>query len=133
MTCSPETTIETTLGRLIERGYRFVHPRDANGELVAVVGVRVHGTVVDVVRLDAEDDVTAMRMPSEEPDILQPKNVLWRRDGDLETVIADLLALGDEDFTEPAEPTQWAARPGLSRGCWVPSGSGRAKWLQATA
>src|SRR5690349_20768151 len=52
--------VESGLRALIARGYQFVHPSDATGEVLAVVGVRVHGDVVDVFRLDAEDDATAI-------------------------------------------------------------------------
>ncbi|GAA1241829.1 hypothetical protein GCM10009676_28770 [Prauserella halophila] len=130
MTCSPElapSEVEATLGRLIASGYRFVHPRDADGELVTVVGVRMHEKVVDVVRLDAEDDVTATRMPYDEPDVLEPKQVLWQRSGDMESVVDELLELPDDECAEPASSLR------TGRGCWVPNGSGRAKWLQATA
>lgn len=130
MTCSPElahSEVEATLGRLIARGYRFVHPRDADGELVTVVGVRMHETVVDVVRLDAEDDVTATRMPYDEPNILEPKQILWRRNGDMDSVVDELLELPDDEYAEPAPSYR------TGKGCWVPNGSGRAKWLQATA
>lgn len=128
MTCSPElapSEVEATLGRLIARGYRFVHPRDAEGELVTVVGVRMHESVVDVVRLDAEDDVTATRMPYDEPNVLEPKQVLWRRTGDMDDVVDELLELPDDEYAEPT------VRAGI--GCWVSNGSGRAKLLQATA
>ncbi|GAA1195061.1 hypothetical protein [Prauserella alba] len=130
MTCSPElapSEVEATLGRLIAEGYRFVHPRDADGDLVTVVGVRMHETVVDVVRLDAEDDVTATRMPYDEPNILEPKQVLWQRNGGMANVVDALLGLADDEFSEPAAPLR------TGKGCWVPNGSGRAKWLQATA
>lgn len=119
--------VEDALGRLIERGYQFVHPRDNDGELVTIVGVRVHGAVVDVVRLDAEDDVTALRAPADEVNILEPATVLWRRDGDMRDVVDALLELSDV-FPEPDIP-----RHPSGRGCWVGNGRGRAKWLPATA
>ncbi|EID54498.1 hypothetical protein [Saccharomonospora xinjiangensis] len=119
--------VENALGRLIERGFKFVHPRNADGEIVTIVGVRVHGTVIDVVRLDAEDEVTAMRMPAEESDILAPSTLLWRRDGALREVIDALLDL--PDATEP----QAQRRGGLGRGCWVRGNHGRAKYLRVTA
>ncbi|MBB3663020.1 MULTISPECIES: hypothetical protein [Prauserella salsuginis group] len=130
MTCSSElapSEVEAALGRLISKGYRFVHPRDTNGDLVTVVGVRMHEAVVDVVRLDAEDDVTATRMPYDEPNILEPKQVLWQRNGDMDRVVDELLELADDQFAEPIAPVR------TGKGCWVPNGSGRAKWLQATA
>ncbi|MEU6645906.1 hypothetical protein ABZ863_25625 [Saccharomonospora sp. NPDC046836] len=126
MTWSREPVpVEDVLGRLIERGYRFVHPRDAEGEIVAVVGVRAHGTVIDVVRLDAEDDVTAMRVPGEEPNVVEPERILWQSSGAMHTVVDELLGLADDAYGE-----QVGNRTG---GSWVRSGNGRAKWLMATA
>ncbi|PXY31441.1 hypothetical protein BAY60_03395 [Prauserella muralis] len=123
---SPEhTTVEDTLGRLIARGYRFVHPRDADGEIITVVGVRAHGHVIDVVRLDAEDDVTAMRLPGDEPNILEPRTVLWSRSGTMRAVVDGLLELSDDAHTEHA--------PSRTAGCWIRGGAGRAKYLMATA
>ncbi|PWV81937.1 hypothetical protein SAMN05421630_106171 [Prauserella marina] len=119
------TTVEDVLGRLIKQGYRFVHPRNADGEIVTIVGVRAHGDVIDVVRLDAEDDVTAMRMPGDEADVLEPKRVLWRRSGAMDSVVGDLLELSDEDHATRS--------PARSGGCWVSGSGGRAKWLMATA
>ncbi|EHR63783.1 hypothetical protein [Saccharomonospora cyanea] len=119
--------VEDTLGRLVERGYKFVHPRDAEGEIITIVGVRVHGTVVDVVRLDAEDEVTAMRMPAEESDILAPSTLLWRRDGGMREVVDALL-----DLPEAPEP-QVRPHGAAARGCWVRGNRGQAKWLRATA
>lgn len=114
---------EQALRKLIDRGYRFVHPRDACGDVLAVVGVRAHGSVVDVVRLEAEDDVIATRLPADEPDILAPRTLLWRSSGEVQTVIDDLLALGDHEHVPHSE------KPG---GCWVPGAPGRAKWLVAS-
>ncbi|WP_216211404.1 hypothetical protein [Amycolatopsis aidingensis] len=124
---------EAALGSLIDSGYRFVHPRDARGEIVAVVGVRAHHTVIDVVRLDAEDQVTAIRMPGDEENILEPATVLWRSSGAIGDVVGELLALADEDH--PAARPQWAASTdaAAAKGCWVPGHAGRAKWLVASA
>ncbi len=118
--------VEEVLGRLIEHGYRFVHPRDDSGEIMTIVGVRAHGAVVDVVRLDAEDAVNATRMPVDEADILAPRTVLWSRDGALRDVVEALLEL-------PEAPDETSTRrSGGARGCWVPGTRGRAKWLAAT-
>jgi hypothetical protein len=126
MTSSAEPTgAESALNRLIAAGFRFVHPRDEHGDIVAVVGVRAHGTVIDVVRLEGEDDVTATRMPGYENDILRPARSLWTRTGALHAVVADLLALHDDDFADRA------ARK--TKGCWVPGSGGRAKFLLAGA
>lgn len=125
MTSSPELSIEDLLSKLINRGYRFVHPRNADGEVVAVVGVRALDTVTDVVRINAEDDVIATRTPSQEENVLEPHTVLWRCHGDLGTVVAAVLALDDN-----AETQHHAVS---TSGCWVAGGRGRTKWLAATA
>lgn len=122
-----EPTTEALLGRLIQRGYRFVHPRDADGDIVTVVGIRAHGSVIDVVRIDGEDDVTALRMPGDEENVLEPRTVLWRSQGTMPAVVDEVLDLPDDAYAEPSEPGAAA------RGCWVPGGRGRAKWLMATA
>lgn len=97
--CSPEPSpgADGRLRNLVDRGYRFLHPRDEHGAVVAVVGVRAHDAVVDVVRLDGEDDVTAVRVPADEPDVFAPAKVLWRSHGDACTVLDELLALPDTD------------------------------------
>ena len=92
---APIVDIETGLQELVARGYQFVHPADENGEVLAVVGVRVHDEVVDVVRLNAEDDVVATRMPGTEDNIFEPERWLWRRRGDGATVLTEILALPD--------------------------------------
>ncbi|PRX47445.1 hypothetical protein B0I33_10523 [Prauserella shujinwangii] len=125
MTSSAEQpAVEELLGRLIERGYRFVHPRDERGEVIAVVGVRAHGTVVDVIRLDAEDDVTAMRLPGDEPDILKPARALWRTSGSMPDVVDAVLTLADDAFAVDRRAVH---------GCWVSDGQRRAKFVLATA
>src|SRR5699024_9063122 len=99
-TLSPEISTESALQRLIECGYRFVHPRDDHGEIIAVIGIRVHGAVIDVIRLEGEDDVTALRVPGDEDNILEPQTVLWRSSGAVAAVIDDLLRLSDDDCGE---------------------------------
>src|SRR2546423_13854124 len=98
-------TTEDQLRALRARGFRFVDPRNERGEVVAVVGVRAHDNVIDVVRLHGEDDVVASRMP-EDADVLAPATVLWKRSGSVGEVLDELLALPDR-------------RPGAVR---VPSG-----------
>ncbi len=120
------TDIETGLQELIHRGYQFVHPCDANGEVLAVVGVRVHDNVVDVVRLNAEDDVVATRMPGTEQNILMPEKWLWRSAGDAATVLTALLALPDER----TPGSLYLPETGTS-GCWVEGRGGTSKWLAA--
>jgi hypothetical protein len=117
-------TVETRLLDLIGRGYRFIHPRDDDGNVVAVVGIRAHGSVVDVVRLNAEDDVLASRVPGDEADVLSPRKLLWRCRGTADEVLDELLALADDYGAD-------RTRPG--RGCWAPDRDGRAKWLASAS
>lgn len=120
--------LETGLRELIARGYQFVHPRDARGEVLEIVGIRVHDNVVDVVRLNAEDDVIAMRMPGDEDNILSPERVLWQLAGPVGDVLKQILAL-PEDHTPGSVNTPGSAS---AKGCWVSSGRGDAKWLSAS-
>ena len=124
------SSTESQLRALVGRGFEFLHPRDANGELTAVVGVRVHHDVIDVVRLRAEDDVVASRMPGETTDVTRPTTLLWERAGTASAVLSALLAL-PEDHTPGVADRPRSAKP--AGGCWVPTTSGRAKWLPATA
>ncbi|GAA1348562.1 hypothetical protein [Saccharothrix algeriensis] len=98
MTSSTDQTFRTTfqLRQLIERGFQFLHPRDARGELAAVVGVRAHDAVIDVVRLHTEDDVVAVRMPADEMNVLAPSRFSWRRHGSATSVLDELLELPDD-------------------------------------
>ncbi|MFD2417881.1 hypothetical protein [Amycolatopsis pigmentata] len=107
---------------LVARGYRFVHRTDAEGRVLSVLGIRPHHTVVDVVCLNAEDDVVATRVPGGEVDVLEPAKVLWRRDGDARTVLEDLLALPDSAEAPEGRPVA---------GCWIRTESGRATWVAA--
>lgn len=125
-----EPTTETYLRTLVSRGFDFLHPRDASGEIAAVVGIRVHDDVIDVVRLRAQDDVVATRMPGDTIDVLRPGVVLWQRAGRDIEVLAALLALPD-DRTPGALDLHRA--DSAARGCWVPVAPGRAKWLSVTA
>lgn len=114
--------ITKRLMELVARGYRFIHRTDTEGRVLSVLGVRPHHTVVDVVCLNAEDDVVATRMPGGEVDILEPVKILWRRDGDARTVLGELLALPDSAEAPEGRPVA---------GCWLRSESGRATWVSA--
>ncbi|MEV6873846.1 hypothetical protein [Amycolatopsis sp. NPDC051128] len=87
--------IDTGLQELMARGYQFVHPADERGEVLAVVGVRVHDDVVDVVRLNAEDDAVATRIPGTEENIFEPERWLWRCCGEGVQVLSEILSLPD--------------------------------------
>jgi hypothetical protein len=70
--------ITNGLQALVARDFQFTHPRDASGSLVAVVGIRVHHGVFDILQLFGENDADAARIPADEPDVLFPSRVLWR-------------------------------------------------------
>ena len=90
-----EDHTQEQLAALRQRGFRFIDPRDDEGEIVALVGVRVHHNVIDVVRLPSEDDAVAARLPSD-ADILAPARVFWEQAGSVGEVLAKLLALPDD-------------------------------------
>ncbi|MER7014089.1 hypothetical protein ABT324_21930 [Saccharopolyspora sp. NPDC000359] len=115
--------ITNGLQALVARDFQFAHPRDADGGLVAVVGIRVHRGVFDIVQLFGENDADAARVPGDEPDVLFPSKVLWRTNGSAREVINELLALGDPapDMGSPAA------------GCWMSTHAGRSTWLAASA
>lgn len=115
--------IAEKLRQLMACGYRFVHPRNKDGHVVAVTGVRAHHDVIDVFLLYGETAANAARMPRTEPDIYFPRRVLWRTSGTPDAVIEDLLSLA-----EPAPRTTDAAG-----GCWVQTKPGRSTWLPASA
>ncbi|GGP34199.1 hypothetical protein [Saccharothrix coeruleofusca] len=97
MTSSADASRTTwQLRQLINRGFQFLHPRNARGELTAVVGVRAHGTVIDVVRLHTEDDALAMRVPEDEANLFSPTRFAWRRRGPAAAVLEELLELPDD-------------------------------------
>lgn len=117
-----ENEITDGLQALITRDFQFTHPRDANGTLIAVVGIRVHNGVIDIVQIYGEHDADAARIPGEEPDVLFPRTVLWRTTGSAREVVQAALALGDP-----------LPDPNPVKGCWVPTQSGRSTWLAASA
>ncbi|GAA3430992.1 hypothetical protein [Kutzneria kofuensis] len=98
MTSSTEAPRSTDLGlaELVTRGFRFMHPRNPEGHVVAVIGVRAHHNVIDVVWLRGEDDVVATRMPGDETNFLNPTRIIWRAAGTAGEVLAELLGLPDD-------------------------------------
>lgn len=117
-----DAAVDQRLRRLMARGFQFIHPTDPAGAIQAVVGVRVHHGVVDVVQLGAEHEVTAVRIPADEVDILKPQVVLWQSSGRVVEVLDALLGLpdhdvsGDQGHVEPA-------------GQWVQVSPGESKWV----
>jgi hypothetical protein len=92
---APSST-DLRLAELVTRGFRFMHPRNPDGQVVAVIGVRAHHTVIDVVWLRGEDDVVATRIPGDETNFLTPTRILWRSAGTAGEVLAELLDLPDD-------------------------------------
>lgn len=117
--------ITDRLRRLIAEGFRFAHPRDSEGGLVAVIGVRAHHDVIDIVQLFGETDADAARIPGDEPDILYPRRVLWRDSGPALAVLDATLALPD--------PGREASTRHRVQGCWIPTQPGQTTWLTAFA
>src|SRR6266567_8808056 len=87
--------VTNQLRDLVAAGFRFL-PRRGGGELVAVVGIRAHHQVVDVVQVRTETDAVATRMPGSEENLFAPTDVLWQRVGQTSTVLAELLTLPDD-------------------------------------
>ena len=97
------------LRELINRGYRFIHPASPDGAVIAIIGIRAHDNVIDVIVLNSEDDVRATRMPDDEDDIYAPRTTLWQTEGDIESVLDELLALPDDQagLLTPAANRLW--------------------------
>lgn len=112
--------ITDSLQALMSRGYKFAQTRDSAGEVVTVVGVRAHHSVIDIVQLYGERDTSAVRIPGDEPDILFPRKVLWRASGIARDVIGKLLMLAD--------PIADSVQSSVG-GCWFPTRPGRSVWL----
>jgi hypothetical protein len=97
MTSSTEApTTDQRLAELVAKGFQFMHPRNPEGQVVAVIGVRAHHNVVDVVWLRGEDDVVATRMPGDETNFLTPTRITWRSAGTAGEVLTELLDLPDD-------------------------------------
>lgn len=100
------SVIDERLHRLMARGFQFMQATNAAGAPEAVVGVRVHDDVLDVVQLRAENDVVAARMPADEANVLDPAVVLWRSSGHAASVLDELLDVPDGGSARrPSSPT----------------------------
>lgn len=126
LTPHPPGDVADHLRAMMGKGFRFALNTGNDGGIVAVVGVRVHDDVIDIVELFGHRDADGVRIPGTEPDILFPRTVLWRATGAPAEVIERMLALPDQ---EPAA----RSGAGPAKGCWVPTGRGRATWLGAGA
>lgn len=81
--------------------FEFATDQAPDGSIEALVGVRVHDGVIDIVELYGEDEATATRLPDTEPNIMFATTVLWHTRGTAYEVIDALLALPDPDQQTP--------------------------------
>ncbi|KAA5824674.1 hypothetical protein ABT337_31760 [Saccharopolyspora hirsuta] len=94
MTSSAEDQSSIRLRKLVARGFRLMPPvRDADGELMALIYVRPHGDIVDVVELRGEDDVRAARVSQEQGLTANPATAEWHTAGAACEVLDQVLAL----------------------------------------
>ena len=103
--------LEGQLHALMARGFTFAHPCHPGGDIVAVVGVRAHHDVIDIVQLLDEHNADAARMPSDETDILFPRRVIWRATGPAHEVLKRILDLDDNGptTTDAPHPGWWTS------------------------
>ncbi|WP_190816862.1 hypothetical protein [Saccharopolyspora pogona] len=89
------------LHALVDRGFRLMPPvRDSDGELMALIYVRPHGAIVDVVELRGEDDVRAARVSRDHH--LRDDDAYWRTAGSACDVLDQVLALPEQLITVQA-------------------------------
>jgi hypothetical protein len=110
--------LDEQLHALMARGFSFAHPCHPSGEIVAVVGVRTHHDVIDIVQLLDEHNADAARVPNDEPNILFPRRVMWRATGPAHEVLKRILDLDDNG------PTTTDAS---CRGWWISTSPDRAQ------
>ncbi len=84
-------------------GWRHDLARDAHGEPVAVVAVRVGSTWTDSVAIAGENETLAMRHRTNDDRLILPTELpsesraVWRRHGRCEDVLTELFELSDPD------------------------------------
>ncbi|HJP75529.1 MAG TPA: hypothetical protein VJ914_14765 [Pseudonocardiaceae bacterium] len=127
-------TVEAQLRELVTLGFRFVHPRGTNGEVSAVVGVCAHDGFADVLVLSSESDAKAMRLPSDEKDVLAPSTVLWETSGSAPEVLAELLRLSHGQLPDSAQDhsADVKLRRSGTSGFWMPVAPGTTRWLTSS-
>lgn len=82
------------LRQLVLRGFQLMPPvRDGTGELEALIYVRPHGDVIDIVEVLAEDHVRAARVPRRGEIRTDDSAAYWRITGDVIEVVDQVLAL----------------------------------------
>lgn len=105
------------LHTLTSHDFHFAHPHDAQGRLIAVIGIRAHHEVIDILQLYDEHDAEAARIPAEEPDILFPRTVLWHTTGTAQEIIDATIALADP-----------IPNPNQAKGYRIPTHAGHSTW-----
>ncbi|RRO17580.1 hypothetical protein EIL87_09840 [Saccharopolyspora rhizosphaerae] len=82
------------LRKLVLRGFQLMPPvRDGAGELEALIYVRPHGDVIDIVEVLAEDTVRAARVPRRGEIRTDTHAAYWRITGGVIDVVDQVLAL----------------------------------------
>lgn len=82
------------LRQLVLRGFQLMPPvRDGTGELEALIYVRPHGDVIDIVEVLAEDNVRAARVPRRGEIRTDDNAAYWRTSGAVIDVVDQVLAL----------------------------------------
>jgi hypothetical protein len=102
MTSSTEAHGDSSvrLRQLVARGFRLMPPvRDTDGELMALIYVRPHGDIVDVVELRGEDDVRAARVSCDESNRDDLTSTHWLTAGSACDVLDQVLALPEQLIT----------------------------------
>jgi hypothetical protein len=77
--------------------FRFATNHDSAGMIVALVGIRAHHEVIDIIRLYGATDADAIRVPIDEPDVLFPRKTIWRTAGSADDVIDTVLDLANQE------------------------------------
>lgn len=98
------TDISSRLNAMRAKRFEFVADHDADGIVVALMGVRVHHSVIDIFQLYGEDDATATRLRGIERNIRLVRTILWHTRGSATSVIDDLLDLSDTDTVRTGQP-----------------------------
>jgi hypothetical protein len=106
--------LDEQLRALMARGFSFAHPcLPGSDDIVAVVGVRAHHDVIDIVQLLGEHNADAARIPSDEPNVLFPRRVMWRATGPAHEVLKRILDLDDNGptTTDASRRGWWTCSP----------------------
>lgn len=103
--------IEHRLRILRALAFHFARTRDDSGEVIALVGVRMHHDVIDIIQLYSECDADAIRIPST---VLNGRPLgmpQWSASGAPAEVIDMVLSLPDPESYRGIHPHA-SAEPG---------------------